>query len=173
MPRRRYYRRYTRVVAPKKKWASNLVSGTIGTAGSGQALYIDLVGNSTQAASPTPVIVKAGNFKVQGDAFVDTRAGGQATIISAQLFILYCPEGVNTNLDQVITQHPEWVMAWTTLDLPITNAVAVASGSRFTLSSRLKRNLNSGDRIRIVIRGGGENNIIVCHFTAQYFTCAN
>lgn len=172
MPRRRYYRRYIRA-APKKKWASNLVSGVIGTEGSGESNNFVLVNNSSQAATPTPIIVKTGNFKVQGDAYLDVRAGGVGAYIGAQVFVVYTPEGVESNFDTVIGTHPEWILAWTTLDLPITNAATVTAGSRFSFSSRLKRNLNSGDRIRLIVRGGTANNIVVCRFTAQYFTCAN
>lgn len=173
MPRRRYYRRYTRVVPAKKKWASNIITGTIGTAGSGEADNLTLVANSSPTATPTPVIVKTGNFKIQGDAYLDVRTGGGNISVAARVFVLYTPEGVTSDFATVIGQHPEWIMGWTQLDLPITNAAAIAAGNRFTLSTRLKRNLNSGDKIRIVVIGGGDNNKVVCQFTAQFFTCAN
>ena len=168
MARRRYFRYYPRRTVAKKKWASNLVNGTVSSSN-----FALLVQNSTQTASPTPVIVKCGNFKVQGDVVVTTQQQGTNRPVPLVFYIVFIPEGVGIT-DTVVTTHPEWIMGWTVIDAQyIGPTTSTTSGSRFSLSTRLKRNLNSGDSIVAVLQSRDSSASAQCAFTCQYWTCAN
>lgn len=188
----RYYRRrYTRVVRPKKKWATNMreISLSFPTEQSPTAdfgLYTTLCVNSSETTtqsvvSPTPTIVKTGNYKVQCDLILSNSA---ASMTDASVFILYVPEGITLGstvrevyaaLTGLVLRHPEWVLAWRQL-----GADWIASNSsvqRVTFSSRLKRNLNSGDRVIFALVGKNQTGGAVssCRLSgfAQFWTCAN
>lgn len=167
MARRRYYRRYVRV-APKKKWASNIIQGSVSTTN-----YATIVENSAQTATPTPVIVKCGNFKVQGDAQY-AYPGGSSRPVNLNFFLIFVPEGV-TPSDGLIGSHPEWVIGWRNIDVvgvkPNTESGVAAAA--FSFSSRLKRNLNSGDRVCAIIQTNDSQVSASSVFTCQYWTCAN
>lgn len=169
MPRRRYYRRSVRVVAAKKKWASNIIQDTLTTSTSST-----VVQNSTQSSTPTPVIVKCGNFKVQGDVAVTSQSVQTARVLPLTFFLIYVPEGV-TPSDSLIGQHPEWIMAWTTIDcgLIYSGSTGVYAANKFSVTSRLKRNLNSGDRVVAILQSRDTSATASCVFTCQYWTCAN
>lgn len=151
---RRYYRRRTVVVRPKKRWATNIKGvnpaafAVTNTAPSGFA--INLVENSVATATPTPTVLKTGNFKIQGDVTI-LNATSQAGELSLQIYICYIPQGINvtsgTEIENLILQHPEWIMAWKLCDI---GSLAVGAQNGFTISSRLKRNLQSGDRVAIM-----------------------
>ena len=154
----RYYRRrYTRVVKPKKKWASNIKVWNNDTLNEGTAAL--LATNSVQdTATPTPSILKVGNFKVSADIFFissDTLSGFNPVCIG---YIVYVPEGWGTSalsFDDLIVKHPEWIMATKTSGSSLSSSSA--TGGRFAVdsmnvSTRLKRNLNSGDSIYFYIK---------------------
>lgn len=197
----RYYRRrYTRVVKPKKKWASNLArifidssgldSATIATTRYGNIETLCL--NSIQSGTPTPIILKAGNFKVQCDAHIGTSA---SAVIRTMIYIMYLPEGVYTpstntdpstaygqnydRLSDLVDKHPEWILAWKQFGTDIISTSA--NLERVSFSSRLKRNLNSGDKIAAVILAnvdtnqitGSPINRVLVNGTCQFWTCAN
>lgn len=172
MPRR-YYRKRT-TLKPKKKWASNIVirNYTINS-GTPQPI-IPLVVNSAQAGTPTPVIVKAGNFKVNADIHVSVTGADTPTQFMA--VVMYVPEGLsisnNAALGTLVAAHPEYIMAWRQFDTTSTSATA----QQVNFSSRLKRNLNSGDSVVYGIlwtdTGAAINNIHAS-VTVQYWTCAN
>lgn len=140
-----------------------------------------LVTNSTQTSTPTPVVLKAGNFKIQGDFAVTTVSGGLSSSMAVLLYVLYLPEvveGVITDYLDVISNHPEWIMCWKVLDTNLTSATNITiAGSAFSFSSRLKRNLNSGDQIVLVccVTNAGETPDFNLRLTygAQFWTCAN
>lgn len=167
MARRRFYRPFKRSYGSKKRWASNIKQGTL--VNSGQVL----VENSTGSSTPTPVILKAGNFKIQGD--VTIQSGPGTAVVHCDVFLIYAPEGISTSISDLhgsMLAHPEWVMGWTALDTPISSTGTV-SGNKFSISSRLKRNLNSGDRIILFLDNRNTSFNVQVDFTAQYFTCAN
>lgn len=171
----RYYRRRrTVVVRPKKKWASNMKLAGLTTAVPTQVL----VENSLQAASPTPVIVKVGNFKVQGDAVI-TPGTTPIPIASLIVVVFYLPEGITLaggTAQSVVEQHPEWILAWKQMDVAPIAVTGQGTCDAFSVSSRLKRNLNSGDRVcigYILDANSAPNVTVTIRFTAQYWTCAN
>lgn len=181
----RYYRRRYRTIvrAPKKKWATNIVARTFTIDAQNPSPYISMVTNATQTSSPTPTILKCGNFKVNADF---TLTYGQATdppTLHIVAFILFLPEGIqpatNAQLGAVIQAHPEYIMAWKQVDtnLNFSGTTATNAGTqRVTFSSRLKRNLNSGDQVVFAVldqTSGVSMRSIRVALTNQYWTCAN
>ena len=170
---RRYYRRRTVTVRPKKKWATNFLQGTLGTNADPAAV---LVQNTTQSSLPTPVIVKAGNFKLQGDLSIYTTTALTTTPRIA-VVVFYLPQGLDltaTAANGILESHPEWILAWKQVDTNIVAANTSSGFSSFSVSSRLKRNLNSGDRICVGYTTNTPSAaVLTIQFSAQYWTCAN
>nr|WCR62157.1 MAG: capsid protein [Smacoviridae sp.] len=167
---RRYYRR-TRVVRPKKKWASNMKQGTLNAT----TPIAILVENSLQGSSPTPVVVKAGNFKIQGDLTVYISAAA-AQVARMTLLVFWLPEGLTADSDAagaIVSNHPEWILAWKQLDTVGSTSQGNLAASGFSFSSRLKRNLNSGDKICIAFLNDTSAAQPTIKYTCQYWTCAN
>lgn len=177
MPRR-YYRRRTVVRAPRKKWGSNINNFNFVTAGTAQLQggSVTLVQNSASTSNPTPVIIKAGNFKVQGDAFFITSAQAQ---VELSMYVVYLPEGLNPTdaaaYQGLITAHPEWVLAWKFISANRVGQAGSDQSLSFSLSSRLKRNLNSGDKIVLLGLAAAGSSLTSANFAGlcQYWTCAN
>lgn len=192
----RYYRRrYTRVVRPKKKWASNMVNveydsqtagpgGSVVTLSTKAAFVFALCSNSAQGDSPTPVILKVGNFKTQLDCSVTAAPAVDSGFIKSTAYILYVPEGVwlagTTTPEQefdffssIIARHPEWIIAWKLIGGDWSNQAE--SADKVSFSSRLKRNLNSGDKVVLVFFSESNNNLQYAkiHSVTQFWTCAN
>lgn len=175
----RYYRRRRTIVrTPKKKWATNIVNFNDTTAGSATAQFaaVKLVENSAQSARPTPVIVKAGNFKIQGDVFVNS--GNVASQTEISMYVIYVPEGINLpdalTSRNLLLAHPEWIIAWKFISSNVSTANTPTNSDSFTFSSRLKRNLNSGDSIYLLCLAQSQamQNAVFAGM-AQYWTCAN
>lgn len=193
---RRYYRSRVRYIKPKKRWASNISRQpfrVVNPIAAGVAPGVQqfggsatvLVVNSPQGSNPTPTIIKTGNFKVQGNFNQIATSASTDYTFGCTLYIMYVPQGydiANTNvLQSLIADHPEWIMTWSLLDTGNSNSTSLV---KFSCSSRLKRNLNSGDRICAVFLSsltfmgttGTSSNIsytltgdLECH----YWTCAN
>lgn len=179
MPRR-YYRRRTTVVRPKKRWASNIKVSTYIIDGSTPSPALTLVANPSQASTPTPVIIKAGNFKVNADIRVSLNSTGVNNVLQLVAVVIFVPQGVsvgnNQLLGDLIANHPEYIMAWRQFDF--TDATLGGNNSQSVVfSSRLKRNLNSGDSIVFGILESNTQGISVSAIdaavTAQYWTCSN
>lgn len=142
MPRYYKYKTSYKKVYPRKKWASNLKTGykqvavvTSGTSGTASEIVCE---NSAPNATPTPVILKFARLKLKGD--VRSPVSTIAAYTSANVFCVFVPEGSTMNAD-LLTKHPEYIMGWTTISMD--------SGNTFTLTTALKRNLNSGDSIQL------------------------
>lgn len=181
----RYYRRrYTRTIvrAPRKKWGSNMVNvnmNALDTTGvETLAASVVLAENKTETTAPTPVIIKAGNFRLQGDLHLIGGSSGKTVTIT--LYIIFVPQGISftsaTSYSNFIQNHPEWIMAWRVLEggyIPSTGESF--DSNRFTVSSRLKRNLNSGDGIYAVLIVENTEQGVSLNLTGkcQFWTCAN
>lgn len=176
----RYYRRrYTRtLVKPKKKWATNFVDINANSSISGnKVVYATLLcQNSTQVGVPTPVVVKTGNFKLQCDAYFTL---SQASAVEFSIYIMYVPEGlVPIGFDdtkEFIDKHPEWILAWKYSTFDYVSGTSNIETIR--VSSRLKRNLNSGDSIMLIGLGTTGSGITYSarglSGKCQFWTCAN
>lgn len=145
MPRYARYKRYYKRIYPKKRWASNIKSDNLNmnlnTTSTTAETTAVLCTNSVQTANPTPVILKFGRLKIKGD--IRYSATNVAQFTSSTLYVVFVPQGNNLSLS-LISDHPEYIMGWTCISLD--------SGSSFSLTSSLKRNLNSGDSIQILCR---------------------
>lgn len=143
MSRYARYKRYYRKVYPRKRWASNiksdhqLVNISPGST-SGTSTYV-LCQNSQSDVTPTPTILKFGRFRMKGD--IRSVANNAEKVTSVNVFVAYVPEGMAIN-STFITRHPEYILGWTTLSMD--------AGNSFSLTSTLKRNLNSGDSIQLL-----------------------
>lgn len=155
MARTRYYR--TKRVYPKQKWLpvnNEIVIGPFASlnANSYAVMYKILTQNEVRTTTDGggnisgASIVKTGRFKFKGTVF--QVAGADVTHL---IGLAYIPEGYtipqtsssNDNIGECFFyRHPEWILAWTRMDY--NNA---AQRNEFSLSSKLKRNLNTGDQI--------------------------
>ena len=130
-------------------------------------LAADLVVNSAESATPTPTIIKTKHFKMSVDTYV--QAGSAIIIGPIVAYIMYVPQGYTLATTTPI-DHPEWVLAWRTID---TSASNVNNGyhNSVTMSSSLSRNLNSGDTIKVVFIATNVASIstytlnALCHFS--------
>lgn len=168
MPRYAKYKRYYRKVYPRKRWATNIKSDTLRcelniteTYASNTAI---LCQNSVQTSNPTPVILKFGRLKLKGD--IRYSATNVAQFTSATVYAIFVPQGNTLDLP-FISNHPEYILGWT--------CVSLDSGSSFSLTTTLKRNLNSGDSIQLFCRIDTTqvpSQAITYHFfyTAQFWT---
>lgn len=183
------YRRYRRTIirAPRKKWASNMIpvdfnvtavnEGTQEQTRYAVSAGTTLAENKSETSSPTPVIVKTGNFRAQFDVLIGNGSG----MSDMTVFVIYCPEGINPigglALRDFMLKHPEWVIAWRKVDLEMTTNLATQTNSnRITINSRLKRNLNSGDKINVYMYstlGVNASTQVRMSGMVQFWTCAN
>ena len=179
----RYYRRrYTRtLVKPKKKWATNLVAinPTSVALGNNVFMYYEVCQNANPVSIPTPVILKTGNFKVQCDAFFNPSTN---TAVEFSAYLMYLPEGLDTvvgdfaSAKSFIEKHPEWIICWKYGSFDYISGSSNIDTIR--MSSRLKRNLNSGDKIVFIgLATAGSSqatfNVHGARGMVQYWTCAN
>lgn len=171
----RYYRRrYTRVVKPKKKWASNIV--TFNNQPVNAPFALTLVTNSQQSANPTPTIVKTGNFKISLDVYISTQGDQISSSLVVQAFVLYVPEGWTTaNIPGIVGSHPEWILASKTVGGSYLTQATVFSLETLNMSSRLKRNLNSADGIVLLLVPSEQHAGAVMKVSGhvRFWTCAN
>lgn len=158
MSKRRYYR--SRKVYPKQKWmpVNNdvTVNGVGVDAGSYVIRYEPITQNATRTLSTgagnvsSASIIKTGRFKYKG-VFMTPVAG-----VSYIVGIAYIPEGYNLNPNVSLAnntigetffyKHPEWILCWNRIDYLQAN-----QNNEVRLSSKLKRNLNSGDGIVVFV----------------------
>lgn len=173
-------------MAAKKRWASQMTFNRM-VQGSSGSTYLTLVENSTESATPTPVIIKTGNFKVQVDAFASITDATSRGLVNAIAFIAYVPQGYPltssttsyTVMRDLIKQHPEWIMCWKQMDFSSASGTATPESVSVSFSSRLKRNLNSGDKIIFSVAYSTDGfyptsqNTFTYQVACQYWTCSN
>lgn len=126
-----------------------------------------LCANSTNTQmGPTATIIKCGNFKLNFDS---QSAGNVQFPGYAQAYVMFCPQGVNPDYNYP-NEHPEYIMAWRSFD-PGYNALQSLS-----LQTKLKRNLNSGDAVVLVVRISNvstSTQSIAFHHTTTFVCCNN
>lgn len=203
-------RKHTRVYKrAKTRWAPHLeaftITGTNGNAGSSIAVAKQLAISSADNAVPTPGIIKTGRYKLEYELMLDlsTWAAGVRipTDFMFSIYTIYVPQGWPitvgaTAADNVsrfnqfttlIQSHPEWILGYKTISVPeewYRGDAGIAYGhftsGRQVLSSKLKRNLNSGDSVFCVLLSswvaagaapGAYNLRLNCYST--YFTRYN
>nr|QRV62020.1 putative capsid protein [ssDNA virus sp.] len=168
MPRYYKYRRSYRKVYPRKRWCSNIKSGTVAltihTNETSANMTYPVCANSLTSAVPSPVIIKFARFKIKGDVrFSNSLAGA---ITSGMVYAVFVPEGNVLNYD-LISAHPEYILGWTYLSMD--------TGNSFSITSSLKRNLNSGDKVALYFAVDttttpSQDTAFGFFFTFQYWT---
>lgn len=180
MPRRYYTRYRPRPYGKRRKWSPTLLQGvsTLSIpASSSQALTgftsTVLCGNSANSGTTTPVstIIKVKNFKVVCDITVT-----QNTIRNLFFAIMFLPQGFTPTVTTP-QEHPEWVMVWRTVDATSAGEQRAQGIPNIQLSSRLTRNLNSGDSIVLYQSGTLPANVTSINVNTAYYcsfvTCNN
>lgn len=162
------YKRYYKKIYPRKRWASHVKSDrpyiTITPDGASGSTSFVVCKNSASDANPTPSILKFGRFKMKGD--IRTLAANAGNATSCNVFVVYVPEGATLDA-LLIDRHPEYILGWSCLSLD--------TGNSFSITSSLKRNLNSGDSIQAFFTADvshyPESSITYNFFyTIQYWT---
>ena len=185
MPRKYYRRKYS--YRPRRKWNSNWNSETttlympdISTVDAyTEALsHRQLIINPQQTGTNVSTsIVKVKNVKVHLST-TGIPDASDLNVYTMEVFIIFCPEGIIPNIG-LIAKHPEWLMAYKLMTIDASTTIPI----NFSISSRLARNLNSGDAIYLVTivrrtsaEQATENRtglVIPCYYTVQYWTCVN
>lgn len=175
MPSHRSYRPYRRFYR-KKKWSPVLLQDGLaftlppaqGGAPGRNFYNVILSANSANTtAPPTATVLKVANFRLSLD--LNPPSGFQG---AGKMFVVYVPEDVNVSAS-LPYNHPEWVMAWKTFEPGQTDPQ-----STITMSSRMRRNLNSGDRIVLLLdmlnfSTAPEGVQFVGAITCSYACCSN
>ena len=121
--------------------------------------------NNTNVA-PTATVIKVGNLKV---SFECESSSNRAILASGSAYIMFVPQGLTPTTDYPM-QHPEYIMVWRSFN-------PAGAVSAVTMQSRLKRNLNSGDKIILFYKvrndDTGANLTIAFRGIATYVCCAN
>lgn len=201
---------YTRVIkrAPKKRWASHIenfyLSGAnyAGATISAEsiALVKSLAITSADNVIPTPVIIKTGRYEAQIHCKFDLSGAANKDYnnYNVAFYMFFIPQGwaidpgltpVNfgqkyLQVQNLILSHPEWIIARRMIadwyETPQQNAGTFDSKS-LIISSKLKRNLNSGDQIMcaLVVEKMAPAETpnypfsVKMNATVTYKTCAN
>lgn len=152
--RRRYYR--VKKVYPKQKWLP--VNNEVNIAGA--TVLANYYNMTVQPITENPSrnsadgsgnvssasILKAGRFRFKG--VLNSSSSGAISYI---IGVSYIPEGYSVSQGTIALstlgecffyRHPEWILCWTRYDYTDTS-----QRNEFSMSSKLKRNLNSGDQI--------------------------
>lgn len=171
--------KYTRVIVKKarKRWAAhiesflleatNFAAATIN--GASIATYKTLAVTQIDAATPTPNIIKTGRYSASYNFIFDLSSSNNKSPLNYMVTILlmYIPQGwpldvgstsVNhaarfNQFSNLVGSHPEWIIAkkqlgdWNQIPGATDGVYDCRTG---VLSSKLKRNLNSGDQVAIV-----------------------
>lgn len=156
----------TRYVVAKKKWTPAFASGTIDLTPVAPFSVAALAENSANTATPpTATIIKVKNFKVNVDIVQTTATAVTVAVIG----VFFVPERFTPTFD-IFELHPEWCMGWRMI------SVSGLSEPAVQFSSRLTRNLNSGDRICLVIRStsaAAAGTEIKFQWAVSYVACNN
>lgn len=125
------------------------------------------VNSSATNVAPTATVIKCGNFKL---SFELDGPLGNNNVLSGFCAIMFVPQGLTPDKDYPIA-HPEYMMSWRTFNVGSANSNAV------TIQSRLKRNLNSGDKVILFIKIVNNSDSLVYTFKLQgavtYVCCNN
>lgn len=156
-----------------KKWSPVLIEKTLDTQiGTNTGRYVSswtLCANSGNTGSaPTATVIKCGNFKLWMDNTTNLQSSAP---VHGFIYIMFLPQGVTVS-DGLPDQHPEWIMAWRGYD------VQSQSLQAFSVQSKLKRNLNSGDSIillnMVIVSSGLQASFYTSiHMVASYVCCNN
>lgn len=86
-------------------------------------------------------------------------------------YLAKCRGDSKQNVTYINDHHPEWILAWKQIGYE--SLQGTRNVDRVTFSSRLKRNLNSGDRIVFALNSFGALQDLALLGMCQFWTCAN
>lgn len=156
MPRRRYYYRSRRT---KPKWSfltQDINSQQVGVPTGQFGIFgVVVCGNPSNDLVVAQPVIKTARFRLRGALVSALEQPVFAAKVSFIFALMYVPEGITTNVayanlntigNCLFYAHPEWVMGWTRYDF-----INPAQRNEFSITSRLKRNLNKGDSIQLIV----------------------
>lgn len=154
-------RRYYRVRVTKPKWSSiikNIEIDQPNIPTNQYSIFGSLIcGNATNGDVVAQPVIKTAWFRAKGTITAASNTGVFNPNISFMVAIMYIPEGISMTLtggglsvvDQSIAfTHPEWILGWRRYDF-----IDAGQINEFSITSRLKRNLNKGDTVQLVVIG--------------------
>lgn len=161
----------------RKAWSSVLfrdITTYTFPAGGTSVFYANIAANAAATAVPSPGIIKVKNVKFQAQLWSSDDGGYLRGGLCAIMFI---PEGYTLSVDS-ITQHPEWVMGWKTFRLnDSASSVSFPTQTSVSFSSKLARNLKSGDKVVFIVQMSNASPSITpslsVSYTASYVLCNN
>lgn len=132
-----------------------------------------LCANSANQGTNTPVstIIKVKNVKVVLD-IISTNVSIRNNFYA----IMFIPQGFTPTVNTP-QEHPEWIMVWRSVDTTTTGSTTAQNIPNVQMSSRLTRNLNSGDSIVLyqtaINPSTGGPVTISTAFYVSFVTCNN
>lgn len=163
---RKYSRRYRR-----KLWSSRIQNVSMDQSAAPNQnffLFRNLATNPVQSEDTVSQKYTVKNIRIQ----FSVESAEAANISNVQVFIIYVPQGftlaANTPYD-----HPEWIMASRLIGNPVTRSPTGINS--YTISTRLARKLDTGDKISFMVIGenGNATSILSLRGLIRYNTKAN
>ncbi len=141
-------------VYQKKSWQSVLTraANTVSFPNGVESVNTIIVAsNSAGSSIPTPTILKVKNIKINL-TLTSSVDNASSNIQAGVCSVSFIPEGYVAS-PLTISQHPEWLMGWKSFRLrDYGDSGARADLAQISFSSRLARNLKSGDSIAVLIQ---------------------
>ena len=150
MARYQRYRRYRRFRA--KRWSSRIQNMDITqSVASGQNFFVfrNLATNPVQDADTVSNRYTVKNIRVQFTLEQNSTAEANS-LENCQAFILFIPQGFTAS-SATAYDHPEWIMASKHIGIPL--SVNNPGYNPLTMSTRLSRKLDTGDKIIFCVQG--------------------
>jgi hypothetical protein len=134
--------------------------------------YVELINNPNNLNTDvTGYVQTIGRFSIDC-----TLEGTNGDLNNVALFVMYIPEGysmyVNNSVVDVASQHPEWIMAYKYLGSPTDSQYG--QGCQPTrITSRVRRNLMTGDRVILFVSGTNSGNASITGIIWAYLKFAS
>lgn len=170
MPR---YRRYRKAIITKPRYSSHAVTfqnqeDTFSQVQNRYIAFYDFVRNTPDTQHPAPPKIKVKRVTVEGvfgvyDPAVQTYSPG--LLLVAEAIVMYIPQIVIASIPsgevtenretffvQLVADHPEWIMGRKYIPIDFISGVpSIRKATPFKFSTRLSRNLNSGDSVMLIM----------------------
>ena len=175
---RRYYRRYW-PRSNRVKWSSNFAEGTVRLeipANNTTTTSASVCKNPVQSVNSVSQPFTTARVTLNIQAVAETPEAAQA-LGNVKVGIFYVPQGYSVS-NSLFIEHPEWLMGYRFLGEPIIDIAGSSTIMRpFTVATRLKRRLQTGDSIVLLIAAYNQSATtaysIRFNYTARWWTKAN
>lgn len=150
------YRRVRRYRRKSGKWSSNIqtIESDISFLPGGFFTVTDLCKNPVQSQTSVSQQYTVKNiefsYKVELNNIDENR-----DVEMLQIYVVYVPQGFSVS-DELIEQHPEWVMAYQFVGNPDSDSVQRYQPRK--IKTRLARRLQTGDSIAFLVVGNNNSN---------------